>query len=187
MKTDAVPSLRTDRLYLRGVTLDDAEAYERHFVNYEVIRYLSDRVPWPYPAGGVRTFFEEFVLPRQGRDRWMWGIFLSSAPDELIGAVELWRVGVPENRGFWLAQPHWGQGYMTEACALINDVAFNQLGFDELIFTNALGNTRSERIKEKTGCERIGVKDSSFVDPQFTQSEIWRLTRASWEAHQASS
>ena len=99
-QTDAVPSLRTDRIYLRGVTLDDAEAYERHFVNYEVIRYLSNRVPWPYPAGGVRTFFKDFVLPRQGRDRWMWGIFLSSAPDELIGALELWRAGVPEHRGF---------------------------------------------------------------------------------------
>ncbi len=41
-----VPPLETERLLLRGVLESDIPAYEKHFVDYEVIRYLSDAVPW---------------------------------------------------------------------------------------------------------------------------------------------
>lgn len=50
----SIPTLVTDRLILRGLSEDDAGAYERHFVDYEVIRHLSATAPWPHPEGGVR-------------------------------------------------------------------------------------------------------------------------------------
>ena len=180
-----VPTLETERLLLKEVTLEHVEAYARHFVNYQVIRHLSAAVPWPYPPGGVRRFFEEQVLPRQGKNRWMWGLFLRGAPGELIGAVELWREGIPEHRGFWLAEERWGMGYMTEACAAVHDFAFERAGFEELIFSNAVGNHRSRRVKEKAGAVRIGLQEARFVDPSLTQYELWRLRREDWRAAQA--
>ena len=176
----SIPSFETDRLVLRGVTLADVPAYERHFIDYEVISHLSSGVPWPYPKDGVRDFLSDVVLPQQGEDKWLWGLFLKDDPEELIGAVELWRKGRPEHRGFWLGRAHWGQGLMTEAVIPVMDYAFDELGFETLVFANAVGNTASRRIKEKTGARLLRVEPATFVNPAYTEHEVWELTKAEW-------
>ena len=171
---------KTDRLLLRPITEADIPAYEKHFVDYRVIRHLSAVVQWPYPKNGVSDWVKGHVLPNQGKERWFWGMFLLTNPSELIGGVELWRPGTPENRGFWLGYTHWGKGYMTEAVSRIMDFAFTDAGFDELIFSNAKGNKGSSRIKEKTGAKYLRSEPCKFVDPEYTESEIWVLSRSDW-------
>ena len=182
----AVPTLTTSRLLLRPVIESDIPAVQRHFNDYELVRNLSAVVPWPYPADGAATWFHNHVLPNQGKEKWVWAITLRKNPSELIGVVDLWRKGSPENRGFWLSRQHWGKGYITEAVIPVTDLAFDVLGFDKLILENAVGNQRSARIKEKCGARKIGEKNSSFVDPAFTASELWELTKESWRSHKAS-
>ena len=99
-KANSVPTLKTSRLVLRMVRLEDSPSYQRNFSDYEVIRYLSHLVPWPYPEDGVYGFLKDIILPPQGKDRWTWAIFLKEEPEEVIGVVDLWREGRPENRGF---------------------------------------------------------------------------------------
>ena len=176
-----IPLFTTERLILKEVTLADLPAYKKYFINYSVISQLSSSVPWPYPDDGVEWFLNNIILPNQGKDRWMWGIHLKENPDQLIGAVDLWRKGVPEHRGFWLGEPFWGNGYMTEAVAPITDYAFNTLAFDELILSNALGNNKSRRVKEKAGAVLIGTRPASFVDPALKEAETWKLTKENWE------
>ncbi len=185
MHDSEIPVFTTQRLILRGVSLDDVPAYERYFVDYEVIRYMTDAVPWPYPAGGVGEYLEKVVLPVQGKDRWMWAILLRDAPGDLIGLVDLWRDGKPEHRGFWLGREFWGRGIMTEATAPVTDFAFDVLGFRELIFANAVGNVGSRRVKEKSGARLLRTEPSSFVDPQFTEQEVWVLTPQDWARSKA--
>lgn len=181
-----LPTFETDRLILREVTLNDAPAYQKNFADYEVIRFLARQVPWPFPENGVEEFLRNVVLPELGKTRWLWGIFLKENPHELIGAVDLFFPGKPENRGFWLARRFWGHGFMTEAVTPVMDFAFNTLQQDKLIFSNARGNDRSRRVKEKTGARLIETKPFAFVDPDFTESEYWELTRAEWNARHPS-
>jgi ribosomal-protein-alanine N-acetyltransferase len=176
----ALPAFETKRLLLRAVTEADAPSWQRNFADYEVIRYLAARVPWPYPADGVITFLKNQVLPFQGDNKWVWGIFLKSDPGELVGVVDLWREGRPENRGFWLARKHWGRGIMTEAVEPVMDYAFNELGFEKLCFANAVGNIGSRRVKEKTGAKLLRVEPAKFVDPAFSEHEIWELKKEDW-------
>lgn len=175
-----IPQFTTQRLLLKGVTANDIPAYTRHFVDYEVIRNLASTVPWPYPPDGVQEYLLNEVLPIQGKNYWAWGMFLRSQPSELIGCINLWREGKPYHRGFWLGQKFWGHGYMTEAVTPITDYAFSELGFDELIFENAVGNLRSRRVKEKMGAQLLSTTESSYVDPSFSESELWRLTKQAW-------
>lgn len=164
--------------------MGDVPSYQKHFVDWEVIRNLAAHVPWPYPDNGVAEYVAQHLLPTlEKKDRWFWGIFLKTNPGEMIGGVELWRPGKPENRGFWLGRKFWGQGYMTEAVAPVMDYAFNELGFEKLVFANALGNTKSRRVKEKTGARLLHVVPAKFVDPQFTEHEIWELSKGEWLAH----
>lgn len=177
-----LPKFETQRLILKGITLEDASSYEKNFVDYEVIRHLSSAVPWPYPKGGVEDFIKKVILPNQGKNRWVWGVFLKQNPNELIGAIDLWREGKPENRGFWLAKKLWGQGVMTEAVEPVINYAFSELGFKKLVFANAVGNTASRKVKEKTGARLIEVRPAKFVDPTYTEHEIWELTQQDWFA-----
>ncbi|HBR96755.1 MAG TPA: N-acetyltransferase [Gammaproteobacteria bacterium] len=175
-----IPTLTTHRLVLVPVTEQDIPAYKKHFVDYNIIRHLARAVPWPYPADGVESFLKAEIFPHQGKDRWLWGIHLGPDPKELIGAIELWREGKPENRGFWLSKAYWNQGIMTEAVAPINDYAFDALGFEKLVFSNAKGNAPSRRIKEKTGAQYLRTEQAEFVDPAYTEHEIWELTKEAW-------
>lgn len=175
-----LPVFETKRLILRGVTEEHVADWQKNFVDYEVVRNLSALVPWPYPDDGVISFLRNVILPNQGKDRWVWGIFLKENPQELIGVVDLWRPGKPENRGFWLARKHWKKGIMTEAVEPVIDYAFNELGFSELIFSNALGNIGSRRVKEKTGAKLLRVQPAKHVDPALTENEIWELKKEDW-------
>lgn len=177
----ALPTFETDRLLLKGVTAGDIPAYKKYFVDEAVIRNLTARVPWPYPEEGVEAFVSSYLLPRQGKDLWAWGLFLKENPWELIGAVELRKKTDPDNRGFWLGRAFWGRGLMTEALRPITDYAFSHLGFEKLTFTNAVGNDRSSRIKKKTGATLLRREPASFVDPAFTMREVWELTKEAWE------
>jgi ribosomal-protein-alanine N-acetyltransferase len=182
MKVSApIPQFETKRLILRGVSLADVPAYEKYFIDYEVISHLSVTVPWPYPKGGVFEFLNNFIFPTQGKSQWLWGIFEKQNPSELIGAVHLWRDGRPENRGFWLGKKFWGRGYMTEAVQPVMDYAFESLGFEKLVFANAVGNEKSRRVKVKTGARLLEVRPAKFVNPAYTEHEIWELTKDEWE------
>ncbi len=176
----SLPTFETKRLILRAPHQSDIPLYQKNFADYEVIRYLSDRVPWPYPTDGVESFLKNLIFPHQENDLWFWVITTKESPDEVIGCVHLWRPGRPEHRGFWLAKKHWGKGFMTEAVAPITRYAFETLGFEKLVFANAVGNTRSRRIKEKTGAKLIGLGPMKFVDPAFTEHEIWELNKEDW-------
>lgn len=177
-----VPTFETDHLILKALSEKDAPSYQKYFNDYRVIAHLSAVVPWPYPDTGAKDFIIGFLLPNQGLNRWDWGLFLKSNPDELIGSIGLWRPGLPENRGFWLGHKFWGNGYMVEAATAIMDYAFDDLGFEKLTFSNALGNKMSRRIKEKTGAKLVGKRPMTFVDPKYTEAETWELFKADWKS-----
>jgi len=181
-----LPVFETARLILRGITEKDAPAYEKHFINYEVISPMSYLVPWPYPRNGVLEHIRTAVIPNQCMDQWVWGICLKSAPHELIGAIWLKRQGTPSNRGFWLGKKFWRQGIMTEAARPVTDYAFDVLGFEKLVLANAVGNPASRRIKEKTGAVLLRTEAAVYVNPSYTEREVWELTNACWKAFKTS-
>lgn len=179
-QTAGVETLYTERLILKELTLDHVTDYQSGFADYEVIRHMNDRVPWPYPANGVRAFLESEVFSNQGRTLWQWGVFLKTDPEKLIGSINL-RLSDHDNRGFWLSKDYWGVGLMTEACIKVTEYAFTKLGFKVLKFTNAKGNHRSRRIQEKQGARWLKDSPMKAVDPRYTEAEHWELTKENWK------
>lgn len=175
------PEFTTRRLILRSPAISDAVSYQKYFPDPEVLEGLADTVPIPYPEDGALTWLRDHILPKQGHNHWSWGLYLISNPNELIGMISLWRPGTPEHRGFWLAKPYWGQGLMLEACDRITDYAFDELGFESLVFSNAVGNHRSARIKEKMGCKECGRIPGRFVSAKFTEQQLWELSKSQWQ------
>jgi hypothetical protein len=47
--------------------LGDAQQAQLLFPHWNVVRYLSAAVPWPYPADGAHTFYRDVALPAMNR------------------------------------------------------------------------------------------------------------------------
>jgi hypothetical protein len=54
-----IPQLQTPRLYLRPLMLADAHQTQLLFPHWEIVRYLSSVVPWPYPPDGAYTHYRD--------------------------------------------------------------------------------------------------------------------------------
>ncbi len=144
--TAAIPTITTSRLILRPLDLSDADTVQELFPRWEIVRFLANHIPWPYPADGALTYIRDVALPamRQGTE-WHWPIRLNTAPDRLIGLISL--MDLPgDNRGFWLDPDFWGQGLMSEASSAVTDYWFETLERPVLREHKAAANTPSRRI-----------------------------------------
>lgn len=180
-----IPPLETPRLLLRALEAEDLPQVQAIFPQWEVVKYLNSKVPWPYPANGAETFFREMALPARRRgEEWLWTIRLKTAPEKIIGAISL-TTNDRENRGFWLAPAVQGQGYMTEACDAVTDFWFEVLKFPVLRVPKAVANVASRRISEKQGMRVIERTEKDYVCGQLP-SELWEITAEEWRARKAS-
>jgi RimJ/RimL family protein N-acetyltransferase len=176
-----VPEGQTARLILRPLALADADQIQALFPQWQIVRYLRDIVPWPYPPGGALDYIRDFALPEMERgEAFNWTLRLITDPDRIMGFLGL-KFGEGHNRGFWLDPQHQGQGLMTEACAWANDYWFDVLGSPTLRVSKAIANTASRRISLKQGMRVIGTEDANYVSGR-QPSEIWELTAAEWNA-----
>lgn len=175
------PSGETKRLFLRPLELADAAQIQDLFPRWEIVRYLLNVVPWPYPEGGALEFVRDIALPAIERgDQWIWTLRLKRNPDQLIGVLNL-RTGEEDNRGFWLGLPWHGQGLMSEACAWSCDFWFDTLHFPVLRVAKAAANTASRRISEKQGMRLVGATEKNYLCGRL-RSEVWEITAEEWKA-----
>jgi ribosomal-protein-alanine N-acetyltransferase len=176
-----IPAGETARLLLRAIAIEDAVQIQELFAHWEIVRYMRNIVPWPYPAGGALQFIQDFALPAMARgDQWLWTLRLKASPEQVIGVIDL-RRGEQDNRGFWLGLPWQGQGLMSEACVWANDFWFETQGFSVLRVAKAHDNTSSRRISGKQGMRLVGFGERDYVCGRL-RSEIWEITAEEWWA-----
>jgi len=178
------PELETKRLILRPVEWADAEQMQALFQQWEIVRYLTSEIPWPFPADGAVAHFRDVVLPAIERGEcWQWTPRLKSAPDRIIGSISL-ETNKNDNRGFWIDIPWQQQGLMTEAGEVVTDYWFETLKFPVLRAPKAIANTASRRISEKQGMRVIAVEDRDYVSGRLP-AEIWEITAEEWGARRS--
>jgi ribosomal-protein-alanine N-acetyltransferase len=176
------PTLQTSRLILRPIALSDAPAIQRYFNNWNIIQYLASVVPWPYPDEGAETFVRLHLEKlAAGEEVYNWVLALRSGDGEAIGNIHFrpWSDSPKGNRGFWLAEPYWNRGLMTEAVAAVNEFAFRTLGVESFYVCNAATNEVSRRVKQKTDAEFAGYIELLHHNGQST-AEKWRVSRENW-------
>ena len=171
----------TERLLLRPLRLQDAAQIQKQFPHWKVVKYLLNRVPWPYPADGARHHLGESALPAIAKEnQWSWTLRLKTKPKQIIGAIDL-RRGDEDNRGFWLGPAWHRQGLMSEACVWANDYWFETLGFRVMRVAKAADNVASRRISEKQGMRLVGRTEKDYVCGRLP-TEVWEITAEEWRA-----
>jgi ribosomal-protein-alanine N-acetyltransferase len=176
-----MPTLETKRLVLRPLELADAEQIQGVFPQWEIVKHLASKVPWPYPEDGALTFCRDIALPAIERgESWNWTLRFKTEPERIIGSIDLGK-NETDNRGFWLA-PEWrGQGLMSEACDAVTEYWFNTLGFAVLRVPKAIANEASRRISVRQGMRVVKMEERDYVCGRLP-SEIWEITAEEWNA-----
>jgi RimJ/RimL family protein N-acetyltransferase len=148
---DMLPvSIQTRRLVLRSPIRGDVPELVRLADNKRIADMLA-RLPHPYTRADAVAFIEIFA---QRADERPYAITLNGT---FIGVVGLsFHEGRPPELGYWLGEPYWGQGYMTEAAKGLIEEA-QQTGLFRLIGARALAdNLGSLNVLEKIGFKRVG-------------------------------
>lgn len=104
-------TIETPRLVLRRPELADAERYAQLLNNFAVAGNLA-RVPLPFTVDDTREWLPEKTRTLNPRE---FGFAITTPQDGLIGNVGFHEGRFGPDIGYWLGEPYWGQGYMTEA------------------------------------------------------------------------
>lgn len=184
LRMPPTPVLETARLILRPPRESDTPVVQRRFPQWEIVRYLNAKVPWPYPADGAAVAMARTFAELARGEKSVWSIVLKEGPDEPIGRIDLWADDGQsrDQRGFWLDPAFWGRGLMTEAAGRVTDYALIELGWPHLWLGNAEANVASHRVKEKQGATIVDRVPKTYVSGPGV-GVVWLLTREAWIAH----
>jgi RimJ/RimL family protein N-acetyltransferase len=129
----------------------------------------------PRPPTDAVGFVEIFA---QRPDERPYAITLN---EKFIGVVGFsFFEGKPPELGYWLGEPYWGQGYMTEAVRGLIEAAHKTHHF-ELIAARALAdNTGSLNVLEKAGFKRVGKAKRESGPIKGQPTVLLELVRPRW-------
>jgi RimJ/RimL family protein N-acetyltransferase len=144
---------RTDRLLLRPGWAEDAPALAQAIGDELIVRNLAV-VPWPYSLRDAEAFL---AAPRDPLLPSLLIFERTGSEPSLVGSCGLGRraSGAVE-LGYWIARPHWGQGFATEAGRALLDID-KALGLKRLEASHFLDNPASGRVLEKLGFRSTGL------------------------------
>ena len=153
-------SICTKRLRLRLLRVGDAEPIFVLFNNWNVVRWLSSP-PWPYTLEHARDWVSQHDQTNSDDEPRHYVIMLG---DALIGVIG-WRpqMAAPTREagphiGYWLGEPYWGQGLMTEALGGVVHHLFASRPTSVIYSGVFAGNIASLRVQEKIGFLREGER-----------------------------
>ena len=135
-----------------------------------LVRFANNRNIW-------RNLAHIFPHPYTDADADWWFSFLAGMPEPTSWAIEVdglavGSIGVRLSEGiyvksaefgYWLAEPCWGRGIMTEAAKAVSRYAMRRFGLIRLEAPVFEWNPASMRVLEKCGFVREGVLRASAV------------------------
>lgn len=176
-RTDC-PVLLSERLVLRAPHSDDIDALA-HLANNANVATMVSRMPHPYTVDDAADFVRRakegvigkcvYAITRADN-----GHFLGCCGVE-AGAHDTVEIG------YWLGEPHWNQGYTTEAAQVLIDMVFRTRDIAQIDARCRVTNVGSRRVIQKCGFQFQGT---GMVPCQalgaMVPVEWFRLDRKTW-------
>jgi RimJ/RimL family protein N-acetyltransferase len=172
---DLLPGrIETRRLVLRAPIRGDVPELVRLADNPQIARWLAT-LPSPYTRADAIGFIE---IIAQRPDERPYAITLH---DRLIGIVGLsFAEGKPPEIGYWLGQPHWGQGYMTEAVKGLVEAAHRTGRYERIGAQVLADNAGSLHVLEKAGFRRVRNAKGELGNIRGKAIVLLELERPRW-------
>ena len=149
------PTIKTERLVLRAITMKDADAMFQCSKDFEV----GLNAGWeahPNVKYTKKILRQIFI-----NQKTIWGIVLINT-NTFVGSAGLLPDATRDNKnalmlGYALGKKYWGKGIMTEAAKAIIKYAFENLPIDIISVTHYPENKRSESVIKKCEFKKEGT------------------------------
>jgi ribosomal-protein-alanine N-acetyltransferase len=134
---------------IRPWTPNDLHSLVNYANNWNIAKNLTDKFPFPY----TETDGEEFI-------EWATQDYPTHILAIDIGGEAVGGIGIHPQEdihkknaelGYWLGEPFWGQGIMSQAVTQMIDFAFNTYDIDRVFARPSGTNKASQRVLEKAG------------------------------------
>lgn len=153
---------------VRSWRLSDVDSIAALANNRNIWINLRDRFPYPYAKRHARAFI------RQARGSLPETAFAIDVAGDAVGGIGF-VMGTDVERvsaeiWYWLGEPFWGRGIMTEALVAVTRYAVETHGLTRVYALPFAWNAASCRVLEKAGyvlearLRRSAVKDGQIVD-----------------------
>ena len=155
---------------LRSWHMKDAPALASLLSNPNILRNLRDGIPFPYTQADAADYISS-VLSADSHKNFSFAI---TVDDELVGSIGAFRQENIHYRtaelGYYIAEPHWGEGIGTAAVTQLCDTLFSNTDILRIFAEPFAHNAASCRVLEKAGFSFEGtlrknaVKNNTVID-----------------------
>lgn len=155
---------------VRHWSADDLTALVRHANNRNVSRQLRDRFPFPYSHEHGRAFLAN-VATRSPATSWAIAV-----GGEAVGGIGLMLQTdverVSAEIGYWLGEPFWGRGIVTEALREVTAWSFAPFDLLRIFALPFADNAGSIRALEKAGYVHEGTMPRSTIKDGIVRDQL---------------
>lgn len=177
------PDLRTPRLLLRRLRMEDAD---------DIFAYASDAHVTPYliwethrSMDDTRDFLERTLQSYRDGGLPVWGIE-HMADRKIIGTCGFAELALGHGRGevgYVIGRQYWRQGLMTEALHAMLNYCFGTLQLNRIEARCDVENTGSWRVMEKAGMKLEGVlRQNIILHGRPRDARMYAILREEWTA-----
>lgn len=156
MDNRTFPTLITERLRLRELCEDDIPKIVE-YANNPKIAEMTLNIPYPYQEKDAKWWIDVAKKGFANSDHFIFAICPKST-NTFIGGIGLEIDKPPKSAelGFWIGEPFWNQGYMTEAVLKVLSFGFEERDLNEIRATHFINNPASGRVMQKCGMTKEG-------------------------------
>lgn len=158
----------------------DIDSLVRHANNINIARQLRDRFPNPYTRASAIAFIQNVAGEREPAN------LAVDVGGEAVGGIGF-VAGTDVERfsaeiGYWLGEPYWGRGIVSEALALVTAFVFERRNMLRLFALPFADNAASRRVLEKAGyvCEAI-MRSSSVKYGRPRDQALYAKINTGWK------
>ena len=161
---------------IRSWRESDAESLVVYANNRNVWRNLRDSFPHPYTRADAEGWIAFAAKARPETS------FALDVGGEAVGGIGLGLKGDVYRRtaeiGYWLGEPFWGRGIVTEAVRALTDYAFSTFNLSRIYAGVYEWNPGSMRVLEKAGYVREArLRKSIFKEGQIIDEIIYAVVK----------
>ena len=153
---------------VRSYRTDDAESLATYANNRKIWQNLRDGFPHPYSIEDANTFIQRAV---NANPETMYAICVEGSA---VGGIGFSLHGdierISAEIGYWLGEPFWGRGIVSEALKAVTEYAMKKHGLLRVYAVPFVSNKASHWVLEKSGYRLEGrmiksaIKDGKVMD-----------------------
>jgi ribosomal-protein-alanine N-acetyltransferase len=176
------PILTSDRLILRAVQAEDAQAVFEMRSDPRVMEYIDRPLATSIEDGQKKVKAIQDMVA--ANDAINWAITLRGNPQS-IGNIGFWRFSRADFRieiGYMLHPDHFRKGIMSEAMQMTLEYAFEEMNTNSIEARISPSNIPSIGVAEKNGfVKEAHFRENYYFDGKFLDTLVYCMLRSDWK------